>query len=223
LSDIPSLPKNYIWDAVKSEHGNCLGRKCPHFPDCFYWRARRRLGSADIIVANHALMFSDLALKEQGASILPDYRYVIVDEAHNIEHVAEEHFGIDVSNHRVQYLLGGLYNPRTHKGLLAYMGAEKIIDRVNRTTKEARGFFRQVSNWYEGAKDETGGRCYVNFVDDTISGHLKNLRLELSKLANETRDIDEKLEILRFADRCEALVQDLDSFLTQKRKDYVLG
>lgn len=221
LSDIPSLPKNHIWDAVKSEHGNCRGRKCPHFHDCFYWRARRRLESADIIVSNHALMFSDLALKEQGASILPDYQYVIVDEAHNIEHVAEEHFGINVSNHRVQYLLGGLYNPRTHKGLLAYMDAEKIIDRVNRITKETRGFFRQVSNWYEGAKDETGGRCYVNFVDDTISGHLKNLRLELSKLANETRDIDEKLEILRFADRCEALVQDLGSFLMQKRKDYV--
>jgi ATP-dependent DNA helicase DinG len=65
LSDIPFVPKSNVWDAVNSEHGNCRGRKCPHFRDCFYKRARRRLESADIIVANHALMFSDLALKDQ--------------------------------------------------------------------------------------------------------------------------------------------------------------
>jgi ATP-dependent DNA helicase DinG len=188
---------------------------------CFYQRARRRLESADIIVANHALMFSDLVLKEQGASVLPNYRYVIVDEAHNIEHVAEEHFGINISNHRVRYLLDGLYNPRTHKGLLAYTNANKAIGMVGRTAKEARNFFKQVGNWYEGAKDETAGRCYRNFVEDRISGYLNNLRSELAKLAKSAKDVDEKFEIMRFVDRCTSLSQDLDCFLTQKQADYV--
>jgi len=221
LSDIPVLPKNHIWDAVKSEHGNCRGRKCPHFSRCFYWRARRRLDNADIIVANHALMFSDLVLKAQGASVLPDYKYIIIDEAHNIEHVAEDHFGINISNYTVKFLLDALYNPRTHKGLLAYINADKAIDIVGLITKETRRFFSRVGEWYEQTKDETAGRCYKNFVEDNISGLLKNLHAELAELAKICKDIDEKFEIMRLIDRCSALAQDLNSFLTQQQDDFV--
>jgi ATP-dependent DNA helicase DinG len=221
LSDIPVLPKNHIWDAVKSEHGNCRGRKCPHFSRCFYWRARRRLDNADIIVANHALMFSDLVLKSQGASVLPDYKYIIIDEAHNIEHVAEDHFGINISNFTVKFLLDALYNPRTHKGLLVYMNADKAIDIVGWIAKEARKFFSHVNNWYEQTKDETAGRCYKNFVEDNISGLLKNLHAELTALAKICKDVDEKFEIMRLIDRCSALAQDLNSFLTGQQDDFV--
>ena len=221
LSSLDFAPSATIWDAVNSEHGNCRGRKCKHFRDCFYWRARRYLDTADIIVANHALLFSDLVLKEQGASVLPDYRYIIIDEAQNIEHVAEEHFGIDISNHRIKFLLDGLYNPRTHKGLLAFTKADKAIDLLGLITKESSSFFKQVRIWYENNKDETNGRCYVNFVDNNLSGHLNNLRSELSKLAKNTEDVDEKFETLRFADRCAALAEDIDCFILQKRQDYV--
>jgi len=221
LSDIPFLPKPAVWDAAKSEHRNCRGRRCPHFGACFYWRARRRLETADIVVANHALMFSDLVLKEDGASILPDYHYVIVDEAHNIEHVAEEHFGIDISNHRVKFLLDGLYNPRTHKGLLTYTNAERAIDLVRQTAKAAADFFRQATNWYEKTKNETNGRCHINFVEDTLSGHLKNLGLELSRLTKGSRDEDEKFEIARAVNSCAELAEKLNCFLLQKQAEYV--
>ena len=221
LSDAPFVPRNLLWDAVKSEHGNCRGRKCPHFHDCFYWRARRKLENADIIVANHALLFSDLALKEEGASVLPDYRCVIIDEAHNIEHVAEEHFGISISDRRVKFLLDGLYNPRTRKGLLAYTGADKAIDLVGQIAGQSRLFFQSVRDWFERTRDETNGRCCKNFVDDRISGHLKDLRCELAKLAKQTKDVDERFEIMRFTGRCEALAEDLQCFLMQTRPDYV--
>ena len=79
-------------------------------------------------MANHALMFSDLVLKEQGASVLGNFKYVIIDEAHNIERVAEDHFGIDVSEHRIRLLLDTLYNRKTRKGLLAYIKADKAIE-----------------------------------------------------------------------------------------------
>jgi ATP-dependent DNA helicase DinG len=221
LSDIGFIPSANLWDAVKSEHGNCRGRKCLHFHDCFYRRARRMLDSADIIVANHALMFSDLALKDKGVSLLPGYRFVIIDEAQNIEHVAEEHFGLDISNGRVKFLLDGLYNPRTHKGLLVYAKADDVIDIVVKTAAEARAFFKQVRNWYEETKDELAGRIRRNFVDDTVSEHLKKLRVELAKLAKRADDEDERFEIIRFVDRCEVLVQDIESFSAQERKDYV--
>lgn len=221
LSDIGHIPKASVWDAVKSEHANCRGRKCPHYQKCFYWRARRRLESADIIIANHALMFSDLVLKEQGASVLPEYRFVIVDEAHNIEHVAEDHFGISISSGAVRFLLDGLYNRRTHRGLLAYIKAEAAIGIVAQLANAAKVFFNRVSDWYEGAKDETAGRCYKNFVDDNMSGHLKRLRGQLSTLAKNSKDADEKFELTRFGNRCLALEQDLECFLQQGRSDFV--
>jgi len=225
LSTLDFVPSATIWDAVNSEHGNCRGRKCRYFRDCFYWRARRMLDTADIIVANHALLFSDLVLKEQGASVLPDYRYIIIDEAQNIEHVAEEHFGIDVSNHRIRFLLNGLYNPRTHKGLLAYTKSNKAIDMLPGSiaglNKESDSFFKKVRNWYDNNKDETNGRCYANFVDNNLSGHLNKLRSELSKIAKDTEDADEKFEIMRFADRCAVLAEEINCFILQKRQDYV--
>lgn len=229
LSDIPILPKNNVWDAVKSEHGNCRGRKCPHFSRCFYWRARCQLDNADIIVANHALMFSDLLLKSQGASILPDFKYVIIDEAHNIEHVAEDHFGINISNFTVKFLIDALYNPRTHRGLLTYsplgeaegMNAHKAIDIVALVAKESRKFFSRVNKWFEQTKSETSGRCYKNFVEDNLTGHLKNLHAELTALARICKDVDEKFELTRLIDRCSTLVQDLDSFLSRQQDGFI--
>ncbi len=221
LSDLPFLPKINIWNAVNSEHGNCRGRRCPHFQNCFYRRARRRLDSADIIVANHALMLSDLALKEHQVSLLPDYEFVIIDEAHNIERVAEEHFGINISNRRIKMLLDILYNPRTRKGLLGYKNADRAVDIVARITRESKNFFNRVNDWYELNRGENSGRCYKNFIDDTVSEHLKNLRSQLAKLANNTEDVDEKFEIVRFVNRCGELIQDLNCFLTQEKSDYV--
>ena len=221
LSDLPFLPRSRTWDRVKSEHGNCRGRKCLHFRDCFYWAARRRLENADIIVANHALLFSDLVLKEQGVSLLPDYKLVIIDEAHNIEHVAEDHFGIDLSNKRVKFVLDNLYNTRTHRGLLSHTNAKTAIELVNKIGKESAHFFRQVRDWYEQTKDETKGRCHKNFVEDTLSGHLKDLCRELAGLAKQKEDEDEKFEILRFVDLSKALIHDLENFLSQANEGQI--
>ncbi len=221
LSDLGFLPPAQVWDAVRSEHGNCRGRKCPRFHDCFYWRARRSLESADIIVANHALLFSDLVLKEQETGILPDYKYVVIDEAHNIEHVAEGSFGVNVTNNMVTFLLNGLYNPRTGKGVLAFSSAKNIIALVGQCLESAKVFFRQIQAWYEHAKEETNGRCQANFVDDNITESIRNLRLALDKLAKNIRDVDEQFEIIRYIDRCEALEQNLRRFLNQPDEDYV--
>ena len=225
LSDIGFVPSSPVWDSINSEHGNCRGRKCAHFQKCFYQKARRRADNADIIVANHALMFSDLVLKEQKASVLPQYKYVIIDEAQNIEHVAENHFGIDISNRQIEFALGRLYNPRSRKGLLSYAGsggaADEAIEMVARTGREAKSFFNVVRDWYDRTKDETNGRCYANFIDDTLSSRLKALRGTLIKLAKAAEDDDEKLEILRFADRCDEFAAGLQSFFLQPRKDCV--
>ena len=65
---------------------------------------------AQLLIVNHALFFSDLALRREGASLLPDYQVVIFDEAHTLEDVAADHLGLQVSRGSVDYLLNKLYN-----------------------------------------------------------------------------------------------------------------
>jgi len=215
LSDLPFVPSAQVWDAVKSEHGNCLGRKCQHFRECFYRLARHNLETADIIVANHALLFSDLALKAESVGILPEYSFVVIDEAHNIEHVAAEYFGINITNFTISYLLRRLYNRRTGKGLLTFANADEAINLVGRCTEAAKVFFAKVRSWYEQTRGETGGRCYANFVDDSITSSIRQLRLALSKLVKKADDEDERRELTRYADRCRSIETDLQNFLTQ--------
>lgn len=221
LSDLPFVPSAQVWDAVKSEHGNCPARKCQHFRECFYRRARRELETADIIVANHALLFSDLILKEDAVGILPQYHFVVIDEAHNIEHVAQEHFGINITNFTISYLLRRLYNSRTGKGLLTLANADDAISLVARCGQATKTFFAKVRSWYEQTKDETAGRCYENFVGDNITRPIRQLRLAISRLVKKTDDADERRELTRYMDRCRSLETDLQNFLTQPEQTNV--
>src|SRR5690606_38163197 len=61
LSDLPFRPSSEVWDEVASESDVCLRARCPHFESCFYQKSRREATSADILVVNHHLLFSDLA------------------------------------------------------------------------------------------------------------------------------------------------------------------
>jgi len=221
LSDLDFVPSPDVWDAVKSEHGNCSGRKCKSFAECFYWRARRTLQTADIIVANHAILFHDLILKESSSGILPAYNRIVIDEAHNMEHVAEDNFGLDISNFTITYLLRALYNPRTRKGALAYGETGPARDLVKAADSAAKIFFAQVQAWYDHAKDDTNGRVHPEFVEDNLTDPIRSLRLELAKLAKQTDDEDDQLELLRYGDRCQSLEVGLKDFLTQQQEGNV--
>jgi ATP-dependent DNA helicase DinG len=222
LSDLDFVPSGAVWDAVRSEHGNCRGRKCKHFRDCFYWEARRALKTADIIVANHALLFSDLVLKQQTTGILPDYSFVIIDEAHNIEHVAEDHFGIDISNFTISYLLNALYNRRTRRGLLAYGETDHARELVKACNKSSQIFFAQIRAWYEHARGETNGRVHPDFVQDNITEPIRELRLELGRLAKRiAEEDDEKFEYERYIEKCRSLEAELKDFLSQPKGENV--
>lgn len=222
LSDLPFVPSIHVWQAVQSEHGNCRGRKCPYFSKCFYGHTRRQLETADIIVANHALLFSDLVLKQSGAGILPEYKCVILDEAHNIEHVAEDHFGIRISQSSIAYLLDRLFEPKKRKGILAFMkNADEARSLVKTCRQAMQVFFAQVQGWFAHAGDAQCGRCEAEFVDDNLSTAVKRLRLCLTKLAKHTHDQDEQFEILRYADQLAALESDVKDFLFQRKEGCV--
>ncbi|MCD9021157.1 ATP-dependent DNA helicase DinG [Cohnella silvisoli] len=78
------------WDAVSSDAASCLNRACPWFRRCFYHRARQEAGKADLVITNHALVFTDMRADHR---LLPAYDRLIVDEAHHLEEVASQHLG----------------------------------------------------------------------------------------------------------------------------------
>ena len=115
LSSLPRLPRPEVWDYAQSDSHNCMGRKCPTYDKCFYQAARRRMENGDLLVCNHALFFSDLALRSQGVGFLPPHDHVILDEAHCAEEVAADHFGLSLAESRIGHLLRMLYDPRRPK------------------------------------------------------------------------------------------------------------
>jgi len=102
LSDLPFSPAEDTWDEVKSDPDICLRSRCPHFQQCFYQQSRRRAAGADLLIVNHHLLFTDLAVRRATqnytqSAVLPAYRHVILDEAHNVEDAATSHLGVEVT------------------------------------------------------------------------------------------------------------------------------
>ena len=127
LADLAQEPSSEVWDAVAAESDLCTRLKCPHFDQCFVFAARRRAAEADVVVVNHHLLASDLAVRIasdnwQEAAVLPPYRRLVLDEAHHLEDVAAQHLGTQVSMLGVQRLLGRL--ERNGRGLLPALAAE---------------------------------------------------------------------------------------------------
>src|SRR5262249_18021095 len=99
-SDLSFQPALSVWEHVESDSNNCLGRNCADYAQCFYFKARKQIYGAKLLVVNHALFFSDLAVRRASnnqGGLLPKYQVAILDEAHTLEDVAAEHMGLQVT------------------------------------------------------------------------------------------------------------------------------
>ncbi|MGD2121555.1 MAG: helicase C-terminal domain-containing protein [Gemmatimonadota bacterium] len=136
LSDLASPPSEDVWEEVQSDADICLRTRCPHFQECFFQRARRAAASAEILVVNHHLLFTDLAVRRATdnftqAAVLPPYRHLILDEAHNVEEAATDHLGVEVTRRGLFRSLSRL--DRRGKGVLADI-REKLASDPDRGT-----------------------------------------------------------------------------------------
>lgn len=105
LSELPGDAPDELFAArITSTADNCLGSKCPEFADCFVVKARRAAAAADLIVVNHALLFADHLIRQEGFSVLPGAEAVVIDEAHQLPELALRHFGQRVSTQQLQAL-----------------------------------------------------------------------------------------------------------------------
>ncbi len=95
-----------LWGKLSTVGDECMGRKCKQFKTCFLWKARAEAQSADLIVANHSLIFAELGSKSPA---LPDYRHLVFDEAHNLEDAATNHLSVELTQFRISTALHRLH------------------------------------------------------------------------------------------------------------------
>jgi ATP-dependent DNA helicase DinG len=102
-AELADLPETFaLWQHLDARRETCAGRKCHNFDNCFVTRVRQRALESDIVIVNHHLFFADLSLRQGDfGEVLPDYSVLVFDEAHEIEDVATQYFGVRISNYRV--------------------------------------------------------------------------------------------------------------------------
>ncbi|GIW93254.1 MAG: helicase [Pirellulaceae bacterium] len=219
LSDLDFKPLPQVWDEVASTTDNCLGKRCPSYASCFYFAARRRMYHAQILIVNHALFFTDLALRDQDAGFLPPYDAVIFDEAHSIESVAGEHFGLRITSGQVNYVLYRLYNPNTQRGLCRL----KILANLRPDVQECLEISRQ---FFDTVLEEMGDLTTRRFIrrpaiENRLSPALLELADKLRDAATRAHNESEKLDIQSAANRLVALANATSDWLGQKLSDSV--
>jgi ATP-dependent DNA helicase DinG len=127
VSDLPKILSHETWDEVAAEPDLCIRNECPHFERCFFFRSRRQAASADVVVANHHLLMSDVAIRRlqgnwEDTAVLPSYTRLVIDEGHHLEEAAAAHLGATATRAGLQRLLSRLIRPaaglRPVRGLL---------------------------------------------------------------------------------------------------------
>ena len=229
-SDLPLKVLPQVWDEIRSDSGNCLGRKCPKHADCHYFKARARLQNADILVVNHALFFSDLALRRLGVNILPDYQTVILDEAHTVPDVASDHLGIGVTMGQVDYTLRRLYNNRSNRGLLVVHGLGDAQKKVVECSFLAEEFFGDLLVWMgqqqsdsrqSGQTSDSVRVRKPGIVANKLSPAMSKLAHVIASAAENVKEASDKQNLISGADRLTALATEIDNWRLQTLEDGV--
>lgn len=220
-----ALPR--VWEKVGSDSGNCMGRRCPTYEQCFYQQARRRAEHADLLIVNHALFFADLALRAEGVGFLPPYDHVILDEAHMVEDVASDHFGVSVSESQARFLLSALINRRTGRGFFATLKVaddqllNRAVAQVDTVERAANRLFDALVRYQEQHGRRNGRIDEANIVENTLSDPLDELAVLLTRLRDQAEVEADRYELSGYIGRCQALAGALRALLEQTVPDGV--
>ena len=228
-ADLEPQPMFEIWNKVASDTDNCLRQRCPTYETCFYFKARAEVNEADLIIVNHHLLFADWALRKANpyAAILPEYRYLILDEAHHLEATATEHTSVEFSNTRVKRFLDSLCNPQGKAGLFIRFQSTGSIRLVEDARDEANQQFALIMSWLErqGVRDRGHGVTQTvnqaDFVRNVLDDPLGELQNRLKSLKDTATTDDNQQEIDAHLRRCGELRNDLDLMLSHTLPDYV--
>ena len=201
-AEIAGLPEpSLLFSKLDARSEACLGQTCPNFEPCWITQMRKRALESDLIIVNHHLFFADLNIKQQAAGapdagVLPDAAAVIFDEAHELEHVAGEYFGVAVSQQRCEELA------RDTELLLK---AKKVsIDAVQNATNMLRERSRMFFGTLPQAAGTIGRQPFhdrAGFLEER-GEHYATFTVALERLYDEldrVKDVEESAGLRRRA------------------------
>jgi len=214
-AEIKTLPESSsAWNKIDARRDLCSGQKCPQFDRCFITLMHQRAAQSDIIIVNHHLFFADLAIKDEDVpGILPDYQAVVFDEAHEIEDVAGQYFGVQISNYRFQELRRDIARVSRQKQFVS-QELDRIIDRLEQLADHFFGLFPNV----EGRTGFTGRAAFLERHAEAYTDLLAALELTESHLRLLKDPPDEVNPLIR---RTEELMLGLKFILESNDSDFV--
>ena len=228
LASMPPLERPGIWEKMQSDSGNCMGKRCPTYKSCFYQNARRRMENADLLITNHALFFSDLALRAAGVGFLPAYDYVILDEAHTIEDVASDHFGLRTSEGQLRFLFSTLFQSRTGKGFLSTLEGQANAEMLSRACQAVVDAEMAVNQMFDDLLDYLQNRGRSNgrigepdIVENPVTPAMTELSLSLKLLKDHSDREADQFEISGYIGRCEEAGAVMKALIEQSMVDCV--
>ena len=183
LSGMPE--QSALWNKLDARTDACLGSTCPDYRRCFITEMRRRALESDIIIVNHHLFFADLSVRQEAAGapdagILPEAAAVIFDEAHELEEVASNYFGLSVSNVRFEELARD-----TDAMLRGKEGAERMPAATQQLRERARMFFAGLPIAGDGRQPFVGREEFLETSGDlymAVRATLKLLEAEMEAM-----------------------------------------
>ena len=202
-AELAELPEaSALWHKLDARADACIGQKCSEWERCFVTEMRRRGMESDIIIVNHHLFFADLAIKLQAegapdAGILPEAAAVIFDEAHELEDVAGNYFGISVSNLRMEDLARDVQTSLQHNRMLS----ASLTGALGSLREKAQFFFSLLPPGEGRFAFETRREFLEENGDEFLA-----LNQALTRLAGELEALPQKPEeVFNFVRRTQEL------------------
>ncbi|MCK4564629.1 MAG: hypothetical protein KAU94_08140 [Verrucomicrobia bacterium] len=221
LQELDEQPDHQVWGAICAEHGNCPGKRCSFYKECYFMNARQEMLDAQVLVVNHSLFFSELALRAEGAGLLPPYGYVVFDEAHQMEQVASSHLGIRLSLYMVEYWLNRIHSEK-RRGILAVLRDGKGTFMADQAREAAESFFETVRSHFKLGAQKSQQRVFnPPPIETDLPLKITNLCHHLKTLTETTDSPDTQAEIKSLRNLGMELRDTIESFLKQSLEGQV--
>ena len=145
-AEIEDLPEDLsFWNDIAATTENCIGTECPRYQDCFVVRMRQRAAESDVVIVNHHLLCADAAVRQSNfGEVIPSCSFAIVDEAHQLEDVATQYFGLSASSYRIDDLARDIGRALGARLVQDADRAEQIAADEVRIRDASRAFFAAV-------------------------------------------------------------------------------
>jgi len=225
LYDLEEEPDSKVWSLVSTDSETCLGKNCQYYKKCFFQKAREKINEARILVINHHLFFSNLALLKEEKCIFPEWDALVFDEAHSIEGVATEHLGASITNTSARYLLDLLFNLKKQKGFLLNIGNQDSMECVEQARRRLDVFFKDIKEYFDAnvikEDSDTLRVRQKNFVENNLSLPLRDLAESLLTAKKSAKDKEDEVEIASYIRKVTVLKDSIELILNQDMGNHV--